>query len=83
MHLGGLDIGSMNQSREFMRKFVASMANVMDRKIGSHMKAFDPITGRKGVFSFMADKATELHKTGGVVALLIMSEEGVLQSVFF
>jgi hypothetical protein len=36
MHLAGLDIGSMNQSREFMRKFVASMANVMDRKIGSH-----------------------------------------------
>jgi len=65
-----------------MRKFVESMATVMDRKIGNHLKAIDPITGRKRLFSFMADKVIELHKTWDVVALLIMSEKGVLHYVF-
>jgi hypothetical protein len=82
MHLSSLDIGSMNHSRAFIRKFVESMSTVMDRKIGCHVKAVDPITRRKRVFSFMADKVTELHKTGDVVVLLLMSEEGVQQYIF-
>ena len=82
LHIACLDIGSMNHSRAFMTKFVESMATVTDRKISNHLKAIDPITGRKRVFSFMADKVTELHRTGDAVALLILSEEGVLQSVF-
>ena len=44
MHLAGLNIGTMNHSREFMRMFVKSMTTVMDRKIGAHLKAIDPIT---------------------------------------
>ena len=44
LYLACLDIGSMPHSREFMRKFVESMSIVMDRKIGSHLKAIDPIT---------------------------------------
>jgi hypothetical protein len=82
MHLAGLDIGFMNHSREFIRKFVESMVAVMDRRVGSHLKAVDPIITRKRVFSFMADKVTKLHRTRDVVALLVMSEEGVLQSIF-
>jgi hypothetical protein len=62
LYLVGLDIGSMNHSREFMRKFVESMSTVMDRKIGSRLKAVDPITRRKRVFLFMADKVTKLHR---------------------
>ena len=58
MHLSGLDIGTMNHSREFMRMFVKSMTTMMDRKIGAHLKAIDPITGRKGGSAFMADKVT-------------------------
>jgi hypothetical protein len=42
-----------------MRMFVKSMTIVMDRKIGAHLKEIDPITGRKRVFAFMADKVTE------------------------
>ena len=30
----------------------------------------------------MADKVTELHRTGDAVALLVMTEEGVVQSIF-
>jgi hypothetical protein len=46
MHLLGLDIDSMNYSRAFIRKFVESMSTVMDKKIGSRVKAVDPITRR-------------------------------------
>ncbi len=48
-----------------------SMTTVMDRKIGAHLKAIDPIIGRKRVFAFMADKVTELHMTGDAVAFLV------------
>ena len=74
MHISGLDIGSLNHSRAFITKFVESMSSVMDRKIVCHVKAVDPITRRKRVFSFMADKVTELHMTRDVVALLVLSE---------
>jgi len=46
------------------------------------VKAVDPITGRKRVFSFMTDKVTELHRSKDDVALLVMSEEVVLQPIF-
>jgi hypothetical protein len=39
-----LDIGTINHLREFMRMFVKSMTTVMDRKIGAHLKAINPIT---------------------------------------
>ena len=44
LHLASLDIGSMNHSRAFIRKFVENMSTVTDRKIGSHLKAVNPIT---------------------------------------
>ncbi len=50
-----------------------SMEIVMDWRINEYVRAIDPITGRKRVFAFMADKVTELHQTGDVVALLIMT----------
>ncbi len=74
-------MGSINHSREFTRKFVEIMAIVMDRKIGSHLTTIDSIIGRKRVFLFVAAKVKELHMTGDAIALLIMSKEGVLQSI--
>ena len=47
LHLAGVDIGSMNHSREFIRGFVNSMTIVMDRRINDYVRAIDPITGRK------------------------------------
>ncbi len=46
------------------------------------MRAIDPITGRKRVFAFMADKVTDPYRTRDAVALLIMAEEGELTAVF-
>ena len=60
-HLAGVDIGSLNHSREFIRAFVGSMATVMDLRIQRHLHAVDDVTGRKRIFAFMADKVTELH----------------------
>jgi hypothetical protein len=63
MHLAGVDIGSMNHSREFIRVFVDNMtAMMMDKRIRDHVLAVDPITSRKRVFAFMVDKVTELHR---------------------
>ena len=72
----------MNHSREFIRGFVESMTVVMDRRISEYVRAVDPITCRKRVFAFMADKVTELHRTGDGVALMIMTEEGWLKAIF-
>ena len=47
LHLAGVDIGSMNHSREFIRGFVDSMTYVMDGRIKDHVRAIDPITGRE------------------------------------
>ena len=69
----------MNHSREFIRGFVESMTHVMGKRIKEHVRAIDPINGRKRVFAFMADKVSELRWT---VALMIMSEVGELQVVF-
>ena len=63
LHLDGVDIGSMNHSMECIRGFVESMTTVMNRRISEYVRAIDPITGRKRVFAFMADKVTELHRT--------------------
>jgi len=76
LHLAGMDIGCLNHSREFIRGFVESMTHVMDRKINEYVRGVDLITGRKRVLAFMADKGKELHRTGDVVALMIMTEEG-------
>ncbi len=72
----------MNHSREFIRGFVDSMADVMDMRVSEHLRAIDPVTGRKRIFAFMADKVTELHRTGDAVVVMVMSEEGELQDVF-
>jgi hypothetical protein len=82
LYLAGVDIGSMNHSKEFIRGFMESMATVMDRRMKDHVRVIDPITGRKRVFAFMADKVTELHWTGDAVVVMIMSAEGGLQDVF-
>jgi len=42
----------------------------------------DVITGRKRVFAFMADKVTELNRSGDAVALMMMSKKGELQAIF-
>ena len=82
LHLAGVDIGTMNHSREFIRGFVESMTAVMDRRVSDHVRAIDPVTGRKRVFAFMVDKVTELHRTGDAVAVMMMSEEGEVKAVF-
>ncbi len=58
------------------------MIKVMDRMICEHFNAIDPVTGRKRIFAFMADKVTELHRTRDAVALMYMTEEGELQAIF-
>jgi len=58
-----------------------SMTTMMDRRISEYVRAIDPITGRKRIFAFMANKVTELHRTGDTIALLIMTEEGELKVV--
>ncbi len=60
-----------------------SLTVVMDRRIERHLHAIDPITGRKRIFAFMADKVTELNITRDAVALMVMSMGGELQAVFF
>jgi hypothetical protein len=83
LHLAGVDIDSISHSREFIRGFVESMTDdVMDKRVSENIRAIDPITGRKRVFAFMADKVTELHRTRDAVVLMIMSEKGELQVVF-
>ena len=72
----------MNHSREFIRVFVESMTIMMDKRIKDHVRAIDPIRGRKRVFAFMADKVTELHRLGDEVTLLIMTEGGKLKVMF-
>jgi hypothetical protein len=34
------------------------------------------------VFLYRKDKVTKLHKTGDAIALLVMTKEGVVQSIF-
>ena len=72
-YLACVDIGSMNHSREFIRGFVESMTTLMDRRISDHLRAIDPIAGRKRVFAFMAGKVTELHTTENAIAVMIMT----------
>ena len=47
LHLAGLDIGSLNHSKEFIRLFVKSMRTTVDRRITDHLHQVDVITGRK------------------------------------
>ncbi len=72
LHLVGLDIGSLNYSRQFIMAFVESMGVVMDRRIERHLHAVDAITSWKRIFAFMADKVTELYTTGDAVALMVI-----------
>ena len=58
------------------------MTVVMDQRIEKHLHAVYAIIGRKCIFAFMADKVTELHRTGDVVAMMVMSSGGELQAVF-
>jgi hypothetical protein len=44
LHLAGLDIGSLNQSKEFIRMFVKSMRKTVDIRIGDHLLEVDVIT---------------------------------------
>ena len=82
LHLAGLDIGSMNHSVRFVRGFVDSMEVVMDRGIRDHIHAVDHVTYRKRLFAFVADKVTELHRTGDAIGMMIMTEEGYLKHFF-
>ncbi len=75
LHLAGLDIGSLNHSKEFIRLFVKSMRTTMDKRISDHLHEVDFITGRKRVFAFMVDNVTELHRTRDAVALMVMSKK--------
>ena len=58
------------------------MEAVMDDIIIKYLHAIDPVTSRKRLLAFMADKVTELHRTGDAVALMLMAEEGELQTGF-
>jgi hypothetical protein len=82
LHLAGNDIGSMNHSSRFIRGFVHSMINLMDKLISEHFDAIDPVTCRKRIFAFMADKVTELHRIGDAIALMLMPEKGELHAIF-
>ena len=82
LHLSGLEIGSMNHSVRFIKGFVDNMAAVMDRRIRDHMHVVDVVTCRKRLFAFVADKVTELHRTGDDVDMVIMTEEGELKPIF-
>ena len=82
LHLAGLDIGSLNHSRQFIRAVVGSMPVVMDQRISRHLHEVDAVTSRKRVFAFMADKVTELHRTGDAVAMMVMSHFGELPAIF-
>ena len=78
-----MDIWSFNHSRELITAFVVSMLGVMNHRIQMYLHAIDAIAGGKRIFAFMEDKVTEHHITGDAVALMIMSEGGELQAVFF
>jgi hypothetical protein len=58
------------------------MTMVMDQRISRHWHKVDAVTGRKRLFAFMADKVTELHKTGDADAVMVMSEVRELQAIF-
>jgi len=79
LRLSLLDIGSMNHSVKFIEGFVNIMEVVMDGRIRDHIRAIDEVTCRKRLFAFAADRALELHRTGDVVGMLIMTEEGVIK----
>ncbi len=44
LHLTSVDIGSLNNSREFIKAFVESMTMVMDRSIERHLHSVDVVT---------------------------------------
>ena len=49
LHLAGLDIGSLNHLKEFIRLLVKKMRTAVDRRISDHLHEVDVITGRKRV----------------------------------
>ncbi len=54
----------------------------MDRRIKNHIHATDKVTCHKCLFAFAADKVNELHMTGDVVDMLIMTEAGDIKPLF-
>jgi hypothetical protein len=72
----------MNHSKRFIRGFVDIMIKVMERMISEHFKEIDPVTCRKRILAFMADKMTELHRTRDGVDLMFIIEEGEIRSIF-
>jgi hypothetical protein len=82
LHFAGLDVGSMNHSVKFIERFVDSMAHVMERRIRDYLHAVDPVTSRKRLFAFAADKITKLHRTWDAIGMLIMTEEGEVKPLF-
>ncbi len=58
------------------------MTSIMDKIIRNHIHAIDHVTGRKRLFTFAANKVTELHIAGDTVGMLIMPEEGELKPNF-
>jgi hypothetical protein len=81
LYLFGVDIGSMNHSAKFIEGYVDSMAVVMDMKIKDHIHGIDHVKGRKRLSAFAADKVTKLHMIGDAIGMLIMTEEGELESL--
>ncbi len=69
LHLAWVDIGTLNHSREFIRGFVDNMIAMMGMRISEHVRAIDPVIGRKRVLAFMADNVTELHRTWDAAAV--------------
>jgi hypothetical protein len=82
IHLAGLNIGSLNHSRQIITSFVGSMLVVMVQRILRHLHEVYAVAGRKRLFALMADKVTELHTIGDAIAVMVMSEVGELQAIF-
>ncbi len=57
-HLAGLNIGSMNNSVNFIEGFVENMEAVTDRRIREQIHAIDTVPCPKRLFPFAVDKVT-------------------------
>lgn len=73
----GVDVGEINHSAEFVKKFSPVCASVVNSKIKEHLETRLPQTGQRPPVKIVCDKATWQHKTKqltGVVTVVPDSE---------
>mmetsp|Transcript_12187 Transcript_12187/g.28764 ORF Transcript_12187/g.28764 Transcript_12187/m.28764 type:complete len:135 (-) Transcript_12187:75-479(-) len=68
----GVEVGTLNHSADFARKFVPSMHEAIIDGIGRLLTMIDPATSRLPAFALVADKATNSRQTGQMVGLVVM-----------